>query len=207
MYDSRNLSSVTAISIRQYLYQRHILIPAFICFSMLYFGSVDVERASAANENSKNGIASLSWIQGNWFNKGTALGGQGLGKLDPNVTLEERWSEPIGDSMVGVFRWIKDDKIWMFEFLTIVEHGEDIFLRWKHFDRDLVGWERKEASLAFRLISLQDRKAVFEQVEYAKVHGPSRVTYHRTNDLTLTVRLDYKENSLSPSVFMFRLQD
>jgi hypothetical protein len=56
---------------------------------------------------------------------------------------EEYWSQPMGESMVGTFRVVKDGKAVFYEFWAIeVEDGKAIF-KMKHFDLGLLGWESR----------------------------------------------------------------
>ncbi|HKZ81681.1 MAG TPA: DUF6265 family protein [Pyrinomonadaceae bacterium] len=75
-------------------------------------------------------IAAVSWIAGH--RRAAALGG----------VCEEIWSEPVGNSMVGMFRFVKDGKVVFYELMTI-EEDKSLVLKIKHFNPDLSGWERK----------------------------------------------------------------
>jgi hypothetical protein len=47
--------------------------------------------------------------------------------------LDERWSPPTGNSMVGHFRWVRGGALWMTELLTITEEEGDVTFRLRHF--------------------------------------------------------------------------
>ena len=119
-------------------------------------------------------LASLSFISGHWQ---TETGGD---------QLEEYWSPPAGDSMMGVFRWMKGGKVWMNELLTIVDEGEQIVLRLKHFDAKMVGWEEKAESLTLKLVRSSANEAVFEG---SKPEKPLRITYRKPGENSLIVVL------------------
>ena len=53
-------------------------------------------------------IADFAWLEGTWI--GTGLGGQ----------TEEHYSAPLGDAIVGTFRFVKDGKPVFYELVTVV---------------------------------------------------------------------------------------
>ena len=121
-------------------------------------------------------LASLSWMAGHWQASN--------GKQE----LEEIWSPPRGDSLMGAFRWIKEDKVWMFELMNITVEGDDVVFRLRHFDRDLVPWEgkAKEDALTYKLEQLSEKMAVFENPGRDK---PRQFVFERPDEETFLVRL------------------
>ncbi len=97
-------------------------------------------------------LAQLAWMEGAWVrHQGEEL-------------LEEAWSSPEADCMVGMFRWIKEGKLWMVELMTItVDDGKPVF-RLRHFDRKQTPWEKEEA-LTYPLKSVSDGEVVFASGE------------------------------------------
>ena len=120
-------------------------------------------------------IADLAWMQGHWQ---ATFGG---------TQLEEYWSEPLGDCMMGAFRWVNGGKVTLFELLTIVQEEDALVLRLKHFGRDLAGHEEKDEAWTYPLARVQDREAVFENPER---DSPRRFIYRRTGEDTLLIRLE-----------------
>lgn len=110
----------------------------------------DVSRAVASVED-------LKWIAGQW--RGGAMGG----------SFEETWNLPLGDSMSGVFHFVKDGKTVFYEILTIVPDGNSVKLRLKHFGSDLVGWEEKEKSIEFPLKTLTEHEAAFDGLVFRRI--------------------------------------
>ncbi|MBC9797966.1 DUF6265 family protein [Sinomicrobium weinanense] len=106
---------------------------------------------------SKAALADVSWISGHW--KGEALGG----------IAEEIWSSPLGDSMMGSFKLVADNKVKFYELCTINQTGPTLLLRIKHFDNDMKGWEEKDQSEDFRLIKIEKNKAFFDGITFEKV--------------------------------------
>jgi hypothetical protein len=95
-------------------------------------------------------IADIAWLQGHWI-------GEGLGG-----TTEEVWAPPLGNSMMGMYRLVKNGKVVFSELLFIVESDDSLVLKLKHFDADFKGWEPKDVALAFPLVKLAANEAFFD---------------------------------------------
>ncbi len=130
------------------------------------------DQTKAAAPSSK--LVSLGFISGSWR---TEFGGD---------QLEEYWSLPSGNSMMGVFRWIKGGRVWMNELLTIIDEGEHAVFRLKHFDARMVGWEEKAEALTMKLVRNEASEAVFEGT---KGEQPLRFTYKKVGE-GLLIRIE-----------------
>jgi hypothetical protein len=97
--------------------------------------------------------AGLSWLTGTW------LGHNG------EDSVEEHWSALRGDTLVGMFRWVRDGRVRFYELIAIEREGDFLFLRIKHFDPGLVGWEEKDRAHEFLLVRLGNREAVFLELD------------------------------------------
>lgn len=175
---------------------RRIAFFTVICLLPAYwFISQSSENAQAgsamqATESPVAKLASLSWMAGQWVRT--------QGKDD----LEESWSGPTHDSLMGMFRWVKDGKVWMFEFMTITVEGDEIVFRLRHFDRSLKPWEPQDAPLTYKMKSLSGDEVVFEHPEK---NDPKRFVYRRPGKDKFVVRLESeKDGKLSGSEFEFR---
>ena len=115
-------------------------------------------------------VVDLSWLAGNWY-----------GEKD-GVTVEEQWAAPAGNTMMGMFRWIQDDRIRFYEFMTIEQDAAGIVLRIKHFNPGLIGWEERDISVAFTLVQLDAGKAVFAKRD---ADNPLWMIYHKTDENTM----------------------
>ena len=94
-------------------------------------------------------IEDLNWLKGHW--KGTIEGD----------FVEELWSSVNAKSMMGMFRWIKDEIPLVMEFVFIKQVGEEIFLNLRHFDKNFHAQEDKEEYYLFKLEKLELNHAVF----------------------------------------------
>ncbi len=99
-------------------------------------------------------VEEFAWIAGDWH--GNAMGG----------SFEESWNAPSGGGMLGMFKFVSDGKISFYEILTIVPKDDSFVLRLKHFDGKLVGWEEKEKSIEFPLISVSPTAAKFDGLTF-----------------------------------------
>lgn len=101
-------------------------------------------------------LKELEWIAGSW--KGNAFGGE----------VEELWSLPSGNSMVGMFKSISSGKINFYEFMIIEKIDNTMILRLKHFHHDLKGWEEKDVTIDFPLVKAEPGKVYFDGYTFEK---------------------------------------
>lgn len=123
-------------------------------------GIISAQETLQLSEGQTSPNASLkdvAWIPGHW--QGEAFGG----------LAEEIWSEPMGGSMMFVFRLVKDNEVSFYEVGHIQEVDNSIILQLKHFDKNLRGWEEKDETVDFRLVKLEKNKAYFEGFTIEKV--------------------------------------
>ena len=68
----------------------------------------------SAEQAAKPTLDSLAWMAGSW--SGT----------DRGIEMEEHWTAPKGNSMIGMHRDVANGKTRLFEFLRIEQRGEEI---------------------------------------------------------------------------------
>lgn len=95
-------------------------------------------------------VDDVAWLSGNWVAE--AFGG----------LAEDIWSDPAGGAMVGMFRSVTKGEVNFYEIFTISEIEESLILRLKHFNEDLTGWEEKNVTQDFKLVSISDEGVWFE---------------------------------------------
>lgn len=110
-------------------------------------------------------LENIRWIAGTW--KGEAFGG----------VTEEIWSEPSGGSMMATFKLIVDGKVQFYEIETITEENNSLILRLKHFNNDLKGWETKDETVDFPLISVTKNNAIFEGMTFESIDENNMIVY------------------------------
>ena len=141
----------------------------FLCFSI----SITAQQTGHILEFSKDGVSppatlsELQWIQGHWT--GEALGGQ----------VEEIWSPPLGDSMMGSFKLVHDGKVKFYEIITISEIEQTVIMRLKHFDSELKGWEEKGETVDFKLVKLTPDKVFFDGLTFERISDKEMNVYVR----------------------------
>ena len=118
-------------------------------------------------------LSALRFISGVW--QGELAGGQ----------IEEIWSTPNGDNMMGMFRLLNAEKSVFYEFMVIEQSSTGPVLRIKHFHPGLRGWEEKDEVHNFPLGELWPHKAVFENKTLDK-----KLIYERSQTDSLFVTLD-----------------
>lgn len=110
-------------------------------------------------------LENISWISGTWH--GEAFGG----------TTEEIWSKPSGGSMMATFKLINDGSVSFYEIEIIREINNTLILQLKHFGNDLKGWETKDETVDFPLISITQNKVIFEGMTFEKI-DPNRMNVY-----------------------------
>lgn len=80
-------------------------------------------------------LADLAWLAGVWSGEG--IGGH---------PAYETYSPPAGGQIVGHFTQTGADGPQFHELITLVQRGDSIALRLKHFNADLEGWETADAA-------------------------------------------------------------
>lgn len=121
--------------------------------------SQDFEHVMIANDDMQSvnaSISDISWLQGHW--KGEALGG----------IVEELWSPPLGDSMMGSFKLLSNDGTDFYELQIISEENGTLIFRLKHFGSHLEGWEPKEKPESQALLKIDKTTAWFDGITFEK---------------------------------------
>lgn len=135
------------------------------CRPMILTLVLTLTTALAAAAAEKPGLSTTAFMTGHWVGE---VGG---------AFSEEIWTAPSGDSMVGMWRLVKDGKAQIFELLTITEDPElGLVMRLRHFSSTLVGWEEKDQPLLFPLVRSAEGEAVFEGTG---TEGGVRLSYRR----------------------------
>jgi len=113
------------------------------------------------------------------------ISGHSRGTLDGGI-IDELWSEPAGDSMMGVYRYIKGGKVEMYEFMAIQQTANGPVLLLKHFNPGLEGREEKAKVWTYPLIRWSGGEAVFESPDKG-----TRIGYRVTGKGVLEATLEH----------------
>lgn len=118
---------------------------------------IDVRTLEDGTTSPPAKIEELAWLAGRWI-------GEGLGGC-----AEESLSPPVASEIMGKFRQLNaDGTVRFYEFYTIAEKEGSLLWRIKHFSPDLEGWEEKDETTDFRLVSIEGRTAYFDGLTYAR---------------------------------------
>ena len=132
------------------------------------------QPAVAAPAPAKATVQQLEWLAGAW--SGT-LGDR---------TIEQHWSAPVGNSIVAMYRSIRNNQVTLYELLAIEQEGDAVVLRIKHFapGPGLVGREAKDESVNHTLVRLDGRTAVFQGIGG---DNPAKVSFSNPDPQSLTI--------------------
>jgi hypothetical protein len=116
--------------------------------------SANTMKLAADQKPGSATIADMAWMAGHWV-------GEGLGGY-----AEEIWSPPRGGVMMGVFRVYKGDKPFFYEIMILSEHEGSLILKIKHFNPDVTGWEEKDKSVDFPLVTKSEGGMYFNGLTF-----------------------------------------
>ena len=132
-------------------------------------GVILLSAGVGAQENSPE-MWKLGFISGCW------KGG------DKVQILEEQWTRPAGQTMLGIGRTIKDGKTEFYEFLQIRERSDGIFY---------IAEPNGQKAVSFKLVKVNDSQAIFENPQH---DFPQRIVYQKTIDGSLLATLEGTES-------------
>jgi hypothetical protein len=133
-------------------------------------------------------VEPLSWLEGIWIGK------------EADQLIEEHWSAPQGDALMGMFRFVHTGEPRFYEFMTIAVEGQEVVLRIKHYDPGLTGWEEKGESVTYPLVQVDSGGAIFYKRGSAQ---PNWMVYRREGD-ALSVHFEGAEGEAKGSRFEFQ---
>lgn len=132
-------------------------------------------------------LAEFDWMIGQW--EGPGVGGN---------RAVESWLAPTGDTMVGTFVQTDAEGLIQFsEHMYLMEEDGTVFLRLKHFNADLTGWEERDDMTSFRLISVEQCAAYF---------GGLTIRCEGDDGLLVAVRMRSSGGEISELLFDFERQ-
>ncbi len=154
----------------------------FFFFSLNIFAQNTIKLKEGQN-SPKASLVDVSWIAGHW--KGEAFGG----------ITEEIWSPPLGNSMMFVFKLVSEGKVQFYEIGHIKEQEESLILQLKHFTENLKGWEKKEETIDFKLVKIEENKVYFEDFTIEKINA---------NEINLYVLIAHEDGTKKEEKFNYK---
>ena len=163
--------------------KRWLKLVAGVLVSVVLLSSISVK----ADDLSKVTVQDLSFMAGKW------MGQEG------GFDIEEHWTTPANNNMIGMMRMAKDGKASMYELCVIEQTATGPVLRIRHFRAAMVPREEKPEEITFTLVDFAKDKATFEaQDKHLKI------VYHRLSANELTISLDRAGQDGKRSVVDFR---
>jgi hypothetical protein len=120
-------------------------------------------------------LQQLQWMTGAW-----------VGSIDGD-RIEEHWSSGDGDTLMGMFRWLKDEGVYLYEFMLISKSELGVTLQIKHFRPDFVGWEEKDVSTTFYFQTLEGQTITFDNGKYGDTNRVLQYTLTEDGQMISTV--------------------
>lgn len=109
----------------------------------------------------------LAWLAGSWTLD------------DGKQRVEETWSAPADDMMIGMSRSVRAGRTTSFEFLRIMARADGVFY---------VAQPRGKPPVEFRLLRIDDRQAIFVNPGHAD--HLQRIIYRHDADDALSARIE-----------------
>lgn len=118
------------------------------------------------------------------------LTGTWRGEMHGDV-VEEHWSAPVGNHVIGMFRWMNGaESPSMLEILSITQEQSGVVLRLRHFDSTLTPWaSEKDAATALVLNEATPTKLSFKGAATEK--KLAGVTYELKEPGSLTISVEF----------------
>lgn len=156
-------------------------------FTLFLTGAFAAPPAFASN------LDELGWLAGDWRQTGDS------------DFAQETWLPPLAGSMPGVFRLVNDGRLVVHEYILIVQEGDRVLLRFKHFNADYSTWEGNGPPLTFELSEVRPGFALWKNLSPSD-EAPDLLRYERSGDgLSVTVMDDPAEPGAGePMTFEFR---
>jgi hypothetical protein len=99
----------------------------------------------------------VDWLVGEWVGDGIS------------GPAREVYSPPMGGAIAGHFIQQRDSGIWFYELVTIVQQGDTLVYRLKHFNADLTGWEDTGEVVEFPLVTVENDAVHFDGLSFTRI--------------------------------------
>ena len=120
----------------------------------------DYPNLREVNVNEYSMVYSTTPLKGASVKQLEFMTGAWKGKSDGDQ-IEEHWMSEVQNNRTGMFRWIKDGEVFVYEIMTLVERNDEVQLLLRHFGKDFECWEEKENPMIFIATIIRENKAIF----------------------------------------------
>ena len=131
-----------------------------LLFLALVMATAQEKAARAAS------LQQLGWMSGSWST------------TNGPAEIEEHWTTPAGDTMVGMGRTVINGKTRYFEYLRLVQKADGIYY---------IAQPKGAPPTEFKLVKLSGNEAVFENLAH---DFPKRILYRKEDDGGLSARIE-----------------
>ncbi len=155
-------------------------------------GQPDGEKVALAQANPgiKADLRSLGFLKGIW-----------TGKVGSDW-VEETWSAPHGDGIIGMFRWQVGGKTTtMWELLSIKDEGGVPVLRLRHFDQKLSPWPSEAGEVERMPAAEVTPNRVLFVAALEGIAGLKSVEYKCPSPDVLEITIRYRDAARPPLEF------
>ena len=133
------------------------MLKSFVLFALLALAGTsaaaqETRSAVPGQPSPPARLADAAWLVGAW---------EGEGISGP---AREVYFPPAGGQLAGHFTQVRGDGIWFYEIVTIVEVGNSLEYRLRHFNADLTGWEERDEVRRFPLVALENGALYFDDL-------------------------------------------
>ncbi len=143
---------------RKIIFVLSVLFIGFANLIMAQSQFVNIMYLEEGESSPKSNLKAVEWLAGHW--QGEAFGG----------ITEELWTPPLGNSMMGSFKLVVDEKVSFYEIMIISVVEESLIFQLKHFGADLKGWEEKDETMDFKLVKTTPNKIYFEGLTLERIN-------------------------------------
>ena len=116
--------------------------------------------------------------------------------------IEEHWSQPVANQLIGMFRMVQEGTPVFYEFMTMGIEDHLMTLSIKHFNPGLIGWEEKNQVTAYDLVQHKIQELVFLK---RQAEDSNWMVYRRAGS-RLEVFFADSEGEVDGSRFVFERQ-
>ena len=145
---------------------------------------IKTSKDSSYIENVK--MDKFNFMHGNWH--GESMGG----------IIEETWSKNNSGHLMGMFRFFENGKLIFSEFCSIQKLNNTIVYIVKHFDENMIGWEKKDEYVKFPLIQIEKNIAYFDG---------ATIELEKNGSLIFYVLMKNSKNEFEEMKFEYKLQN
>jgi len=127
-----------------------------LLITVTHLSAQEIRELQPGDTAGKATLAEVAWLTGYW--EGEGFGGD----------CTELWLPPVDNAMQGIFRFVLQDTLIFTEYMHVFAEDSTLFIKLKHFNRDLTGWEEQAEWTIFPLVAVEGQTAYFDGLTYMR---------------------------------------